>query len=163
LSNLKKLSLVSYITFIFTFVIALISFVSVLFPAFLPESLSSFPNPNSNPYEFGLWAYPVLVSNIIFLVIGIAYRKNKLPQQVISLINFVLNFETSQKITAIVIIVLIGFYIIFSVDELYREEYELGDYRQVKEVVENWTFNEFNISVGPQLRYFLLHTSFLIL
>ncbi len=162
MSNLKKLSLVSYITFIVTFVIALISFVSVLFPAFLPESLSSFPNPNSNPYEFGFWAYPVLVSNIIFLVIGIAYRKNKLPQQVLSLINFVLNFEASRKITVIVIIVLIAFYTIFSIDELGREEYELGDYRDVKKAAENWTFNEFNISIGSHLKYFLLHTSFLI-
>ena len=162
MSNLKKLSLVSYITFIVTFVIALISFVSVLFPAFLPESLSSFPNPNSNPYEFGFWAYSVLVSNIIFLIIGIVYYKNKLPHQVLSLINFVLNFETSQKITAIIIIVLIGFYAIFSIDELYREEYELGDYQGVKTAAENWTLNEFAISIGPELRYFFLHASFLI-
>ena len=162
MSNLKKISLVSYITFIVTFVIALISFVSVLFPTLLTESLSTFPNPSSNPYEFGLWAYPVLVSNIIFLIIGIVYYKKKLPHQVLSSINFVLNFETSQKITAIVIIVLIGFYTIFSIDELYREEYELGDYRDVKKAAENWTLNQFNISIGPHLKYFLLHTSFLI-
>ena len=97
-----------------------------------------------------------------FLGIGIAYRKNKLPQQVLSLINFVLNFETSRKITVVVIIILIGFYTLFSIDELYREEYELGDYQGVKKVAENWTLNEFNTSLGPHLRYFLLHTSFLI-
>ncbi len=160
--NPKKISLVSYITFVITFVIALFSFVSVLFPAFLPESLSSFPNQSINQYEIGFWAYPVLVSNIIFLIIGIVYNKKKLPQQILSSINFVWNFETSRKITVIVIIVLITFYTIFSIDELYREEYEFGDYQGVKRAAENWTLNEFTTTVSPQLRYFFLHASFLI-
>ena len=93
-------------------------------------------------FETGIWAFPLLATNIILLIIGVLYFKNLLPQLIRKSINFILNFEVPARIAFLVLITLIGLYIIFNVHELIEvdpwEDFE----RSVKDNLEKWAFGD---------------------
>src|SRR6266571_1030161 len=71
-----------------------------------------------NPFEFGIWAFPLISTNLILLVIGILYHKKLLPRFIKESINFIFNFEVSRKIALIVVVSLIAIYVIFNVGKI---------------------------------------------
>jgi len=130
-SKLKQ-NPVSWIVFLPTFVIVLFSLTSVLFPALILRTLGGVDDSAGiNPFEPGSSAYSFLITNFIFLALVFLYYKNKLPQIVTKSIRFIFNFEVSAKIAFFVIIILIGLYIIFSVDELFNGEFLPDYYKRV--------------------------------
>jgi len=95
-------------------------------------------NVGIEPFEFGIWFYPLLITNFIILALGLLHFKNKLPHFITESLKFLFNFEISSKVAFLVIIVLIGVYITTSVSELFNGDF-LPDYGlRAKAELENY-------------------------
>ena len=121
-TNVKKYSKISWIAFIFTISIVLISSIPVIFPAlfsevfFIPKSEGiGIPTQFENdPFEFGILAIPLIVTNISVLIFFFLIRKSQLNEKIKTLTKF----KISQKISIIIVIILIGIYISISYSEI---------------------------------------------
>jgi hypothetical protein len=120
--------------------------------------ISTNESPRGNPFEFGIWAFPILATNLILLVIGVLYYKKRLPNFIKESINFVFNFEVSQKTALIILVGLFVIFIGFKVNEIpYNETW--GDYPKVLEESKNW-YNSFSVhGVSTDFNYLLLFIS----
>jgi hypothetical protein len=158
--NQKKHEFVSLMVFLLTITIILITLISVIFPALILGINNDFPKypEKINIYELGILAYPLLTS---FVVVGlvIIYSKNKFPNTFTKSINFILGFEISSKIAFLVVVVLLGLYIILTIDEIFQEE-PWEDYtRAVKPNLEKWSIQEFTSPTSNPLAFFFETTS----
>jgi len=141
--ELKFSELVSWVVFLATLIVGLFSIIAAVFPNLL---LSSFGGVEDhlgiNPFETGIWAFPLLITNFIVLGLAILYLKQRLPNFFTSLIKFIFNFEVSSKIAFLVIVILIGMYIVFSVGELTDGKFQPDYHERVKSWLENFSFTE---------------------
>ena len=170
-SENKKYSKTSWIVFIFTISIVLISLVPVIFPALFSEilfktELSQYDIPKSfslEPFEIGGLAIPLILTNIIVFSLFYFFRKNNLDEKIKS-IN---KFQISRKITIIAIIVILVVYVSVSYSEIgvgnplghNDEPYE--DWNRLKHkltYMEN-IWPEQITSFEPHLKHTLLKTS----
>ena len=134
-----KTSLATWIVFLITLVVVVISLVPVIFPALILRALGGFEDHlGVNPFETGIWTYPFLFINLILLGLGILSLKNLLPQPITKFVRFVFNFEVSAQVAFIVITILIGLYITFSVGELFNGKFDPDYYTIVKSWLENF-------------------------
>jgi len=162
-NNIKKpkTSIVSWIVFLATLVMVLVSLIPVMFPAFLLKSFGGFEDHiGLNPFEIGIWAIPLLITNIVLLGLGVLLWKKLLPQKIVGSIKFIFSLEIPSSISFLVIVILLGFYIIFSVNEII-DEYYFPDYNlRVKSWIDNYTITEIgNWGLGNHLSVFLLKSS----
>lgn len=139
----QKLDPITLGVFLVTLIIVLISLTTVVFPSLIMGTTDEIKYPvEIDLFETGIWAFPLLATNIILLIIGVLYFKNLLPQLIRKSINFILNFEVPARIAFLVLITLIGLYIIFNVHELIEvdpwEDFE----RSVKDNLEKWAFGD---------------------
>jgi hypothetical protein len=138
--------------------IVIIIAVTVVFPSLLLRSTAgTIDYASINPFETGILAYQFLATNLALFAIGILYYKNKIPQTIKKSVNYITNFEVSKEITFLVIIILIGFYVVFTVNELFTQE-PWGDYQRSKSDIEKWTPTGIT-DVFLNFRYFLLYVS----
>jgi len=151
-------SAVSWAVFAGTVTIVLITLTSVVFPALVVRSISSITDSQIDPWETGVWATPMIATNLIILAIGIAYFKNKLPSLIKKSIQFVFDFEISKKVAFIAMIILLAVYITASAQEIASEEV-VGDYSEVKRRVTNWNIDQVDQEFEPHVRYFFLSSS----
>jgi len=137
-SNLKQ-NPVSWIVFLATVIVVLLSLTSVVFPALILRTLGGFDdNVGIDPFEPGSLAYPFLITNFVIFALSLLYYKNKLPRTITKPIRFIFNFEISSKLAFFVITIIIGTYIIFSVGELFNGQF-LSDYHiRTKYFLENY-------------------------
>ena len=148
----SKEKIISYVIFVFTLVIVLINLISLVFPSLIITLLdnSGFAN---EPFELGIMAIPLLVTNIAVLIFGILYYSKKLPSLVQNGINFIRNFEVSPNIATIVFAAIIFSYIGLSMEDLSIDESKVyGDLKRIKEVVEKWPNGE-----GVDKSLYILH------
>ncbi len=117
------------------------------------------PDSSLEKFEPGLFAIPIIITNLALLAIGIAYRKKKLPEIFVSSIRFIFNFEISKKIALVAIIILIGIYISLTAQELFITTWlDLReDSFQVIEIAEEWGIE--NPKYGLAVKYFLHYAS----
>ena len=157
----KKSSIaLNLVVFLITLEIVLISLTAVVFPALITRTVSPVAISIVDPLEPGILTIPILLTNFVILGLGIAYFKGKLPNQITKSIKFIFNFEVSKKVAFVVLVVILGLYIAFTINELSSEE-ALGDYSRVKKSVEAWSFeNLANLDrLSPHVRTFLLSVS----
>ncbi|MGI0010809.1 MAG: hypothetical protein ACREAE_05365 [Nitrosopumilaceae archaeon] len=161
-------SSISWLIFLATLVVVLISLTTVLFPSLVIRSASAFQDTVINPYETGVWTYPLLAANFVLLAIGILYFKNKLPPSITNPIKFIFNFEVSKKTAFIVVIIILAIYVILSAGELATEETwedyttigETGTYQATKDRAAGWNINQvIDAPSEPHFRYMLLNIS----
>jgi len=139
LNQVLARSVVNWILYGTTFVITSLSLISTAFPALVLRMMGGFTdNAEINPYEPGLYFVPLFVANLSLLFVGILYNKEKLPNFLKKSIKYIFNFEISTRITFLIIIILIGFYLIFTVEELFNREYFPDYYIRVQEWLENY-------------------------
>jgi len=137
-------NLVTWCVFLVTLVFVIITITSVTFPNFLLTSFGGNENhANIEPFEQGIWAYPLLITNFIIFSLTILYFKKRLPSKITSSINFIFNFEVSSKIAFFVIIILIGLYIIFNVGELFDGIFQADYNERTKNWIDTFSFTEF--------------------
>jgi len=157
--QIQKSSIVSYAVFVFALGIVLINLVSLIFPSLIITLIDE--TVDSNPYELGTWAIPVIVANIAILIFGILYYTKRLPNVVKNGINFILNFEVSRNVATIVVVGIVFGYVGLGFEDLAVDESKsLADFNRVKDEVENWPFGKgsselFNLHV----KNFLLKSS----
>ncbi len=160
----QKTDFVTWALFLTTLVVVLISLTSAIFPVFITSSFGDYENLiGIDIFETGIWALPLLATNSIILVLGVLYKKKSLPNIIKKSINFIFRFEVSSKVAFFVILIVIGFYILFSVNELfngvYFEDYDV----RVKAWIENFSVTEIGEEGGGYyLMVFFLKSSDLI-
>jgi len=129
----------SCIIFLATLLVVVITLTTVIFPSLILGSINEIKYPvDINLFETGILAYPLLITNFILLGIGVLYLKNKIPPQISKSIKFIFRFEVSSKLAFFVVTILLGFYITFSVGEIFEEDPWEDFNRQMKTDLEQW-------------------------
>jgi hypothetical protein len=191
-SNIAKRGKLSWIVFLFTLFVVLISLISFVFPAFLISEMGSGNEIEEtgvkgtykiDPFEVGHWAAPLLVVNIIVFTIFALYHWNKLPDSVKHGLESLFSFEISKKSAVVIILIIMTVYVTFSSIELTQDE-TWPDWDRVQVRMEGekatgqsscdllmtdpncigWPFTHPTVSSGfePHVRYFFLKTSDMI-
>jgi len=144
-----KQNLVLLTVFSVSLIVVLITLIPVVFPYLLMGSFEEIPKypTEINPFETGIWAFPLILGNLILLCIAVLYIKNRLPQPMIKTIKFIFNFETSTRVSFTVITILIIFYLSFNVEEIFMEDKWEDFEKVVKPALE--TYDVQNISEKP--------------
>jgi len=144
-SKLHRTSLVTWIIFSSTLITVLISLISAVFPAFLLRSFGGYEdNVGINSFEIGIWAYPLLVTNLVLLGLIFLYVKHKLPTIITKSIKFIFNYEISSKLAFFVVVIIIGIYITASAGELFDGKFQ-GDFKlHFEPWLELYSVTEFN-------------------
>jgi len=164
----KKGNLVTWIVFLFTISVVLISLTSVVFPALIVSNVTNVSDLPElgiypikiNPFEAGVWAVPLLVTNLVVLGIAILYFKKKLPYLITRSIDFIFSFEISKNVAFVVIVVFLAIYVAASASELATEDI-WRDYAGVKKGLDSWSIENLQKS-SLSLRYFLLGSSMIL-
>jgi len=156
----KTTNLIGISTICFTF----LAIISIIFPGLFSSIFGKF-SESIVPYEIGILAIPIIISNIILLSFGFLYYKKKLPSSINKSINKIREFEIPKKLTLIILLIIFSIYIGLSIPELSLDESEQwGDYAILEEALEIWPDGESdNIYVEEQndryVRMFILDTS----
>lgn len=150
----------SKIIFFICLGVSLISFVSLIFPALLIESTISESNREIDLFEFGGWTIPIIFLNLCFLGFWIIHKLNKLPKIFKKIIHRIATYDISRKTAYVILLILFSIYFIFSIDELQREEFELGDYKAVEKHARDFKFQGILLD-STEVRYFILYLSIL--
>lgn len=155
--KLRRKSIVTWVVFFVTLITVLISLTPAVFPALLLRSFGGFEdNVGINSFEIGIWAYPLLVTNLVLLGLGFLYVKNRLPQPIMKSIKFLFNFEVSSKVAFFIITILIGIYISLSVSELFDGKHQADFYVHFKDWLEIFSVTNFNVTpISYHLTFFL--------
>jgi len=135
----KLRKIISIIVFLFSISIILINYISLIFPAIITVSVTP-PPANIEPFEIGVWAPVVIIVNVVilFFVILCIISKN---QRITNFFNFILNFEVSKRITALVLVLVVGLYIVLTVPELSVNEIdEWDDFVKIEERMKYFPF-----------------------
>ena len=112
----------------------------------------------NNPYELGVWAFPVIITDLILLLLGILFYKKWSPIIVKKIVDFVLNFEVSKKTAFIIVASLVAIYVISNVDRIWDSgEVSAGDYQGVLQNAKNFSYLSLTSYLG--FRYLLLSIS----
>lgn len=155
-SHRKRIA--SWAIFISTLLVVLISLTTVVFPALLLRSFGGITEYSGiDPFETGIWASTLLVTDGIIFGMAILYFKNKFPQ-LTRAIKFIFNFEVSARIAFLTVFILLGFYVTFTINEISTAE-SWPDYNnRVKPLLENWTINS-GKGIDQHVTLFLLSIS----
>jgi len=159
---------VTWVVFLFTISIVLISLVSVVFPALIASSDSTINELKElgvtlfevNSFELGVWSVLLIGFNILIFTTTFLYFKKRLSKFIKNSIDFVFNFEVSKKIAFVIIALLLSIFVIVNFNELATEE-QWEDYPGVIERLDRWSPEQIT-SVEPHVRYFLLWSSMIL-
>jgi len=152
---------VTIFVYAFVLVIAIISTLSVIFPALFPVLVVE-NETEIDPFELGIWAIPVITANLIVFIFGFLYYKKILPNFVRSRLHFLVNFDISPKITALALIAILSIYIGTNFQELFLNEGDTwSDIIRIRMVLEDWPFSDSAQAATKNqfVKNFLLKTS----
>jgi len=146
---------ISWIIFLPTLILVLLSLVSVMFPALILRTLGGFEDSvDIDPFEVGSLAFPLLITNFVIFGLCILYYKNKLPRIISKSLRFIFNFDISSKLAFFVIVIIIGIYIVASIDELFNDVFLDDFYNRGQERLENYDVTK--IGGGGLAKHFQL-------
>jgi len=136
--------IVSWIVFLVTISLVIIILTTVIFPALILGSMDGIKFPiKINIFETGLWAYQVIITNIIVFSLAILYFKNKLPNTLRKLFLFIFNFEVSKRVAFYFIVAVLAIYVGFSIQDVFAADPWIDYTRYVLPRLENWTPTSF--------------------
>ena len=165
----KKGNLVTWIVFLFTISVVLISLTSVVFPALIVSNVTNVSDLPEleiypikiNPFEAGVWAVSLLVTNLVVLGIAILYFKKKLPYLITRSIDFIFSFEISKNAALIVIVVFLAIYVAATASELATED-TWTDYAKVEKKLDSWSIKNVTGGSSQTVRMSLLWSSMIL-
>ena len=165
MSDIENTQKVSYLVFLCTLVVVLLTLIPVIFPALFSSFFGMFTE-NLNPFELGYLAVFLIASNAIIFGFGTAYYKKKIPSLVYDAVEKIRTFEISKRVAVISLAVILCVYVGLSTPELFLDEGdEWGDYHDVLlPALEIWPFGQTDdVYVQEQndryVRMFLLDVS----
>ena len=137
---ISKSTILSYVVFAISVSIILLCSVSVIFPALIQSTTSEFSEfpfytPLVDPFELGGLAIPFVILNGIIFIMGIIYYKKHYS------LNRLFDFDVSNKISIIIITIILSIYIAATVGEFAIEE-SWYDLRNLQETVDNWAIDD---------------------
>ena len=118
MSDIKNSLKISYAVFFCTLVIVLLTLTTIIFPA-LFSSYFGLHAENLEPFELGHLAIFLITSNAIIFGLGILYYKKKIPPMLYNIIEKIRTFELSKKLSVVILFVILGIYVGFSIPELF--------------------------------------------
>jgi len=142
---LKTGQILSLGVFLFSLIVVGISAISIVFPALIITSVSG-SESDINSLELGVWSIPFIIINVSLLIFAILYYYKKLPNYVNQTISKILIFETSKRISIILVVIIIASYVVMSFPELYiSESDQWQDYTQrIDPTLKNFPQSFFN-------------------
>jgi len=159
--KIQRKDFLGWLIFLPTLIILLFSLIPVIFPALLLRTFGGIENfAGVNPFDIGILAYPLLITNFVLLAIGILYLKKRLWKPITKSINFIFNFEISQKTAFFVIVILIGLYMAFSIGELVDGKFQDDFEEHFKDWLELYSATQFGVTpIDYHVQLFLETTS----
>jgi len=159
---------VSWIVFLFTISMVIISLIPVVFPALITTSFTTVSDLQQfgvsggavDPFEAGPLAVPLFIISGVVFGLAILHFKNKIPQ-LSKAFEFIFDFEVSRKIAIITMIVILSVYVATTAAEL-EEEQKYEDYIGVKKRLETWSPDQITNSFEPHVRYFFIWSSMIL-
>jgi len=144
-SSNKKNRLLSWIIFLPTLIIVLVTIILGMFPILLIafSDRTRFPR-EINIFEPGIWMFPILIVSAIVFTTIILHQKNKLPQNLTNLFRFILNLEISHRTAIILLGIMIGSYVVLNVEEVYTQE-PWGDFGGVEKILQGISFDKLSL------------------
>jgi hypothetical protein len=131
-----------------------------MFPALLVRTIGGLEDRlGVDPFDVGPWAYPLLIGNSVIFGLAILYFKNKLPVFFKKSIKFIFDFEISQSVSILIIIILVGFYIILNINQITNDTFDADFHRVVKGWLENFSITNFDAGLGYHVMLILETTS----
>jgi len=112
-----------------------------------------------DPFETGIWSVGVIISSAVIFVLALLHHKKKMPTLSKSF-EKIFSFEISNKVSIVIMIVILAIYISFTAGELTVQE-NLEDYAGVKKRLDTWSMDTIT-SFEPHVRYFLLSSSMVL-
>ena len=161
-------NLVTALICIFSIIVVGISLVSVIFPALITANFG-IQESESNQFEIGSNTITFLIGNLLLIGFGVLYFKKKLPVIIQKSLENFLNKNISNKITIILLFVILIPYVILTIPELFLDESEQsGDYQIFLAAKEIFPFGQINYVEAVEqndryVRMILLLTSLEIL
>jgi len=153
---------------IFSIIVVGISLVSVIFPALITANFG-IQDSESNQFEIGSNTITFLIGNLLLIGFGVLYFKKKLPAIIQKSLENFLNKNISNKVTIILLFVILIPYVILTIPELFLDETEqTGDYKIFLAAKEIFPFGQINYTEAVEqndryVRMILLLTSLEIL
>jgi len=155
--TIRKAGIVSWLVFIFTITMVVLTTFAAVFPAFYVRNFGGRDDPfGINSFEFGIWGLPIIITNVIIFGSWFFYQRNKLPSYVIKPIKSFFSFEVSPSLAFLIMTVLIGTYVVLSVGELIDGKFQPDYYERVQRWLE--TFDIYQIGewgIGAHLQVLL--------
>jgi len=161
-------NLITALICIFSIIVVAISLVSVIFPALIPANFG-IQESESNQFEIGSNTITFLTGNLLLIGFGILYFKKKLPVIIQKSLESFLNKNISNKVTIILLFIILIPYVILTIPELFLDETEqTGDYQIFLAAKEIFPFGQINYIEAVEqndryVRMILLLTSLEIL
>jgi len=161
-------NLITALICIFSIIVVGISLVSVIFPALITANFGIQEN-DSNQFEIGSNTMTFLIGNLLLIGFGVLYFKKKLPVIIQKSLENFLNKNISNKVTIILLLVILIPYVILTIPELFLDEAEqTGDYYIFLAAKEIFPFGQINYIEAVEqndryVRMILLLTSLEIL
>ena len=137
-------NLVTALICIFSIIVVGISLVSVIFPALITANFG-IQESESNQFEIGSNTITFLIGNLLLIGFGVLYFKKKLPAIIQKSLENFLNKNISNKVTIILLFVILIPYVILTIPELFLDETEqTGDYKIFLAAKEIFPFGQMN-------------------
>jgi len=137
-------NLVTALICIFSIIVVGISLVSVIFPALITANFG-IQESDSNQFEIGSNTITFLIGNLLLIGFGVLYFKKKLPIIIQKSLENFLNKNISNKVTIILLFVILIPYVILTIPELFLDEAEqTGDYYIFLDAKEIFPFGQMN-------------------
>ena len=154
---ITKLPKISHLIFLFSISITALSIIPALFPALYSSFYRTSPIPSVpqfnleiNSFEPGIFFFPVIVTGVLVLAVGIIIKLRSIK---------LWSADLPKKYSIISMIVILSLFTILSYEDIISEDLH-EDWKIVKNTLENWPPE--NIVYGLHVRFFLLESSFLI-
>jgi len=155
----QKTSKISWIVFFASLAVAIPTLIGFLFPALIVSLTTSTPDEMVNPLELSKFFSIFIAANLLVLGIYLMYSSQNLPAKIQRSIKFIFDFEVSQRISLLVILILLSVYIAFSFHEL-EDPKMWADFVFIELALEGWPYEDihdlslwYNLHVKNSLLY----------
>jgi len=160
---------ISWIVFFFTISVVILSLIPVVFPSAIVANFTQVNDLEQlgisglemDPFQAGPLSGALFVTSGIVFGLTILYFKNKLPKSISKAFQFIFNFEVSNKVAIISMVVILAIYVAASANELAEEE-QWEDFVGVKQRVEKWSPDQITRSFEPHVNYFFISSSMIL-
>ena len=124
----KNNSFFSWLVFLPILAIVLFAWILGMFPALIATFSDQVRFPvEINVWEPSIWMFPTTLCSFIIFTIMILYQKNKLPHLFTRTLKFISKFEISNRISFLIIGIMLISYVLLTVSELnVKEPWEDG-------------------------------------